>query len=372
MESMKIEIGDLFEFLNLNNDKYDETQYSEQDIYVKTDKGDLTPILGYVKKQDKPIYKCRFETNETIRVADTHIFRTNNEEIFAKDSKGKLLDTLKGQVRCTDVTYDGVEDVYDISIEDPHWYTHDEDFANGLISHNTLHMASWAMNAFINGFNVAIFSMEDGELGYASRLDANLMNTTLAYMKEKALAMNTTFESVINDNLGQIKIKEYPTGMPTVNNFRAVLQDWKIKEGFIPDIIFIDYINIMQSVKNSSNGYENGKHVAEDIRGLGVELNIPVVTATQGNRCLVLDTVLIKENDEHVLIKDIKVGDKILSNNGYVEVKYKTKPKKMKTYKITLKSGKTIICSEKHLFPTNNGELSIETGLKQGHYLKSI
>lgn len=148
----------------------------------------------------------------------------------------------------------------------------------------SLNMASWAVNASVNGFNVGIFTFEDGEIGYGSRLDANLMNTTLADMKEKGVAMQTTFESVIGSNMGRIKIKEFPTSGGNTNHIRAVLQEWKIKDEFMPDILFVDYIGIMQPISSSSNGYEKGKLVSEDLRGLAVEMNIPVVSAVQAKR----------------------------------------------------------------------------------------
>jgi len=149
----------------------------------------------------------------------------------------------------------------------------------------SLHMASWAAYASIQGKKVAIFSMEDGEIGYGSRLDANLMNTTLDHMKASGIAMMTQFQSISNSGMGDIKIKEFPTGSATVNHIRATLMDWRVKDNFIPDIIFVDYINIMTSARKAGgNGYENGKMVAEELRGLAVEMVVPVVSATQGRR----------------------------------------------------------------------------------------
>ncbi len=148
----------------------------------------------------------------------------------------------------------------------------------------SLNLASWAVYASMNGFNSAIISFEDGEIGYGSRLDANVMNTTLSDMKEKGVALKTTFDSIVGPHMGRIKIKEYPTGTGNANHIRAVLQEWKIKDEFIPDILFVDYIGIMSPVRQTVNGYEKGKYVAEDLRGLAVELNIPVVTAHQARR----------------------------------------------------------------------------------------
>jgi len=149
----------------------------------------------------------------------------------------------------------------------------------------SLHMASWAAVASMAGSDVAIFSMEDGEIAYGSRLDANLMNTTLESMKASGMALMTTFKSTMHANMGQIKIKEFPTGGANANHIRATLMDWKVKDNFVPKIIFVDYINIMASCRKvGGNGYENGKLVTEELRGLAVEYNVPLVTATQGRR----------------------------------------------------------------------------------------
>lgn len=150
----------------------------------------------------------------------------------------------------------------------------------------SLHLASWATNASVNGHNVAIFTMEDGEHPYASRIDANMMNTTLEEMKEKGLAMKTSWKSVISGGIGRIKIKEYPTGSATVNDFRKALKDWKLKDNFTPDIIFVDYLGIMTSRSNFSNGYEKGGSVAEEVRSLGQEYGVQVVSAVQARRDL--------------------------------------------------------------------------------------
>lgn len=145
-------------------------------------------------------------------------------------------------------------------------------------------MAHWATKAMIEGRNVAVFTMEDGEEGYGSRIDANLMNKTLDEMKENPQALDTIFSSIIKESAGNIKIKEYPSGTPTVLNFKRDLEDWKNKEGFVPDIIFVDYIGIMTTTKKFINGYEKGKHVSEDLRALATELKVPVVSALQMNR----------------------------------------------------------------------------------------
>jgi len=150
----------------------------------------------------------------------------------------------------------------------------------------SLHLASWATNASLQCKNVALFTMEDGEHPYASRIDANLMNTTLEEMKEKGLAMKTAFKSVIGEGLGRIKIKEYATGSATVNDFKKALKDWKLKDGFTPDIIFVDYLGIMTTRNTFASGYEKGGSVAEEVRSLAQEYDVQIVSAVQARRDL--------------------------------------------------------------------------------------
>ena len=148
----------------------------------------------------------------------------------------------------------------------------------------TMHLASYAVNASLNGFNVAIFTMEDGETAYASRLDVNIMNMTLDELKDKGLALESTFKSVMKEKLGVIKIKEFPTGGANVNHFKSMLQEWSIKDNFVPDIIITDYLQIMSPINITNGMYEAGKKVAEELRGLAVELQIPIISALQANR----------------------------------------------------------------------------------------
>jgi hypothetical protein len=145
-----------------------------------------------------------------------------------------------------------------------------------------------------------------------------------------------------------------------------------LKKSFRPHIIFIDYLNICSSSRfkggSNINSYTLVKSIAEELRGLAVEFNVPIVSATQTTRsgfCLDLKTQVqtlqgLKD------IFNIQVGDLVLSNTGYNEVLNVFPKTKKKSYKITLEDGKEIICSEEHLFPTENGELNMKEGLKEG------
>jgi sRNA-binding protein len=116
------------------------------------------------------------------------------------------------------------------------------------------------------------------------------------------------------------------------------------------------------------NSYTIIKSIAEELRGLAVEHDVPIFSATQTTRsgfCLDLKTQ-VQTTQGLKDISNIQVGDLVLSNNGYNEVLNIFSKTKKKSYKITLEDGKEIICSEEHLFPTENGEMNIKGGLEEG------
>ncbi len=148
----------------------------------------------------------------------------------------------------------------------------------------TLYLASWATRASIDGYNVAVFTMEDREEDWSSRIDQNLMNKTKEEIREQNVNLSNVFKQVVSDNMGTIKIKEFPYGITTVNDFKKVLQDWKLNCDFEPEALFVDYLGIMASKTRTSSGYEKGSNVAQELRSLAQELNIPINSAVQARR----------------------------------------------------------------------------------------
>jgi len=153
----------------------------------------------------------------------------------------------------------------------------------------SLFMCHHASNCLIQGKNVLYITCEMAEERIAERVDANLMDITMDDMKvlSKKVYARKLFESTKNIQ-GKLLIKEYPTATANVNHFRHLLEEIKIKKNFTPDIIFIDYLNICMSSRykqgNSVNSYTVIKAIAEELRGLAVEYNVPIFTATQTNR----------------------------------------------------------------------------------------
>ena len=148
------------------------------------------------------------------------------------------------------------------------------------------HMAAANMAA---GFNVLYITLEMAEERIAERIDANLLDVTIDDLKLLPKdSYNKKIEKLRNKVKGKLKIKEYPTATAGSANFRHLLNELKIKKNFIPDIIYIDYLNICISsrIKNGANvnSYTIVKAIAEELRGLAVENNVPIVTATQTTR----------------------------------------------------------------------------------------
>jgi len=153
----------------------------------------------------------------------------------------------------------------------------------------SLFMCHFASSVLLQGKNVLYITMEMAEEKIAERIDANLLNINIQDITDLPKQM---FESKVTDlskkTQGTLIIKEYPTAAAHSGHFKALLNELALKKSFRPDIIFIDYLNICASSRyrgNSNvNSYSYIKAIAEELRGLAVEANLPIVSATQTTR----------------------------------------------------------------------------------------
>ena len=153
----------------------------------------------------------------------------------------------------------------------------------------SLFLCHHAANCLMQNKNVLYITCEMSEERIAERIDANIMDITLDDMKTLTKSMyGKKLYNATKGVTGQLIIKEYPTATAHVNHFRHLLDELLLKKKFKPDIIFIDYLNICSSarVKASAtmSSYSVVKAIAEELRGLAIERNVPVFTATQVNR----------------------------------------------------------------------------------------
>ena len=153
----------------------------------------------------------------------------------------------------------------------------------------SLFMCHMSAGCLTQGKNVLYITMEMAEERIAERIDANLLNITMDELKviDKDI-FETRIAKITSKTKGKLIVKEYPTASAHSGHFRALLEELKLKRDFRPDIIFIDYLNICASQRmkqgGSINSYTYIKAIAEELRGLAVEYNVPIVSATQTTR----------------------------------------------------------------------------------------
>ena len=153
----------------------------------------------------------------------------------------------------------------------------------------SLFMCHVASSVLLQGKNVLYITLEMAEEKIAERIDANLLNVPIQDITDLPKPMfDKKVDSIAKKTQGTLIIKEYPTASAHSGHFKALLNELALKKSFKPDIIFIDYLNICASSRyrqNSSvNSYSFIKAIAEELRGLAVESNLPIVSATQTTR----------------------------------------------------------------------------------------
>ena len=153
----------------------------------------------------------------------------------------------------------------------------------------SLFMCHVASSVLLQGRNVLYITLEMAEERIAERIDANLLNVPIQQLTELPRQM---FENKVTNlakkTQGTLIIKEYPTASAHSGHFKSLLNELSLKKSFKPDIIFVDYLNICASSRYKSNlsvnSYSYIKAIAEELRGLAVEFNVPIVSATQTTR----------------------------------------------------------------------------------------
>jgi len=154
----------------------------------------------------------------------------------------------------------------------------------------SLFMCHMASACLMQGRNVLYITLEMAEEKIAERIDANLLDVPIKQLSDPLFTkqqFRNKVDKVNSKTKGRLVIKEYPTASAHVNHFKSLLNELSMKRGFAPDIIFIDYLNICASARYKNavvNSYTFIKSIAEELRGLAVESNVPIVSATQTTR----------------------------------------------------------------------------------------
>ncbi len=154
----------------------------------------------------------------------------------------------------------------------------------------SLFMCHVASSMLLQGRNVLYITMEMAEEKIAERVDANLLDIPIQQLNSPLLTKEKYSSKLLQlkkKTQGKLVIKEYPTASAHVGHFKALLNELSLKKGFSPDAIFVDYLNICASARYKGtivNSYNYVKAIAEELRGLAVEFNVPIISATQTTR----------------------------------------------------------------------------------------
>jgi archaellum biogenesis ATPase FlaH len=153
----------------------------------------------------------------------------------------------------------------------------------------SLFMCHVAAASLMQNHNVLYITLEMAEKKIAERIDANLMNISLNDLHDLPKKMfSDKVKKIERKTRGKLIVKEYPTASAHCGHFKSLLNELQLKRNFRPDIIFVDYLNICSSSRfkmgASINSYSYIKSIAEEMRGLAVEFNVPIMSATQTTR----------------------------------------------------------------------------------------
>ena len=299
MESFKIEVDQSEKF---NDEQYQHAVEIIPNVF-SPEKIDDNWLMDTTEKwcQDRAVYNAIMESISIIDGKHQNLTKNALPDILTK-ALAVSFDTNIGHDYLADVS-----NRYDFYHEQEERIPFDLEYFNritkGGIPNKTLNVAlagtgvgkslfmcHVAAAALTQGRNVLYITMEMSEERIAERIDANLLDVPIDQLENLSKDMLTNKVSTIASRTnGKLIIKEYPTGQAHANHFRALLNELKLKKNFIPEIIFIDYLNIcasarMKSMGGSINSYTYIKAIAEELRGLAVEFNLPIFTATQTTR----------------------------------------------------------------------------------------
>jgi replicative DNA helicase len=225
-----------------------------------------------------------------------------------------------------------------------------------------------ANHAYNLGFNVLQIFFEDNPQIIQRKhitLWTKIHPDDLSDKKDEVIARVKEIETTMPN---QLILKKIPSDTVTMNQIKNEVRKL-IADGTKIDMIVLDYIDCILPDKNLGDEWKSEGSVMRAYEAMCHELNVVGWTATQGNRCVALDTYVEIQNRGLIQIKDVVLGDKILTHNGYKDITHIFPIEKQPVYKIRTKSGKEIKVSSKHKFPTKNGLKSIQNGLSVGDKL---
>ena len=283
---------------NLSQEQYDLIP----ELFVPVD-AELAWLIDKTEKwcQDRAVYNAIMES---ITIID------GKHQSLTKNALPDILSNALGVTFDTNIGHDYIENLnerYEFYHEKEERIPFDLEYFNSITKGGlpnkslnialagtgvgkSLFMCHCAANVLTQSKNVLYITMEMAEERIAERIDANLFDLPIDQIESLSRDMfKDRVMKIAERTTGKLIIKEYPTGQAHAGHFRALLNELKLKKKFEPDMIFIDYLNIcassrMKGMGGSINSYSYIKAIAEEIRGLAVEFDLPIMSATQTTR----------------------------------------------------------------------------------------
>ena len=286
----------------MNQDAFEDVQKRINDILSHDEVTDQSWLLEQTEKfcQDKAIYNA---------VVDSIGILEGKDKNLTKGAIPELLSDALSVSFDPNVGHDYIDDVearYDFYHKKEEKLEFDLEMFNKITKGGlptktlniclagtgvgkSLFMCHQAASCLTLNKNVLYITLEMAEERIAERIDANLIDVDLAQLTDlpKPIYLKKV-EKIRNTTKGKLIVKEYPTASASTLHFKALLNELKLKRDFVPDIIFVDYLNICTSARirqgSSVNSYTYVKAIAEELRGMAVEYDVPIVSATQTTR----------------------------------------------------------------------------------------
>ena len=285
---IKVKIGDLVEALGAINEG-DDISTLGSTLKVSSPYG-YKSIESVHKTQLNPEWEIETISGKKIIVADKHRLETksgwfdkanNRYWSFVEDLKiGDEIYTEDGWEKLIKCRFNGKQSaMYDLQVIDNHSY-----YANKIHNHNTIWLVNLGLKSLLHGQNVLHYTMEMSEDRVGQRYDSIASKIEAKELIGSSAEVKAKYKTYTKITKSRLKIKEFPTAMASILDFEAHMEQLRLYNDFIPDIILCDYGDIMRSTRQTHGSYEEQGWIFRELRGLAVKHNVAIITGTQARR----------------------------------------------------------------------------------------
>lgn len=351
-----IKIGKLFDLLNIDSTNPIDKK-NDFEILIKTPIG-FKKIEAFSITEKIKTLTLYFKNGKTLRCARKHLIKTENVGWkYATDLDfDDIIITETGNTKLKFKKYnDKLVNLFDLQVNDIHCF-----YTNEILSHNSMILCELGKNAVLNGHTVVHYTLELYEHQVGIRYDSMISGLPINNVSENFDFIKNKLDKITG--AGKLFIKEYPTKSATVNTIRFHLNKL-LMSGIIPDLIIVDYADLLKSRRNYEQKRFELESIYEDLRSLAGEISTPIWSA-----CFHGDTKIKLVDGREITFKEgVDLCQKeqlyVYSVNqttkkmtvGKVKLIYKSGVNK-KLFKVTLDNGESIIATENHKFILRNGE----------------